>query len=140
MVLILIWMLSVGVSSIPLTGLLGRFGYHPNHGCDLLRCSISVSGPKAPFYLIYIIGYVVPSMATLVTSILIFKQFFCYCMSNLNSNEPNNINIKDHFMFSVFIILYTFCSLTFTFLESFVSPPYSIEGFALIGLFMVIKI
>ena len=133
-------MFSIGVASLPLTGLIGQYGYHPNHGCDLLRCNISPSGAMVPFYLIYIIGYGVPIIATLVTSTLIFRQFLCYCISipNFCSNGPKNININDHLMFSVFIILYTFCGLTIICLASIISPPYSIEELVLIGLFLLI--
>ena len=138
-ILLLIWMSNIGVTSLPLTGLFGQYGYHPNLGCNLLRCNNS--GSKVSFYLIYIMGNIVPCIAALITSILIFKQFFCFCISYTNfcSNESQKVNLKDHLIFSVAIILYIFCNLIFTFLETFVSPPsYSTEGFILMSLFLIL--
>ena len=133
-------MLSASVASLPLTGLIGQYGYHPNHGCDLLRCSFSLFRAKVPFYSIFFIGYVVPCIATLITSILIFKQVFCYCIYNLifGIKRSQKINLKDHFIFALFIILYTCCTLIPTCLEVFYSkPPNSTVGFIIVLLFLI---
>ena len=125
-------MLSAGVASLPLTGLIGQYGYHPKHGCDLLRCSFSLY--------IFFMGYVVPCIATLITSILIFKQVFSYCISYLIPciKRSQKINLRDHFIFALFIILYTCCTLIPTCLEVFNSkPPNSTVGFIIVLLFLI---
>ena len=141
MIIFVIWMLSAGVASLPLTGLIGQYGYHPNHGCNLLRCNNSLSGSKVPFYFIYIMGYFVPYTVTLIISILIFKEFFSYCISNPSFwiNRSQKINLKDHFIFAVFIILYTCCSLILTCFESFASTlSVSTDGYIVIGVCLIL--
>ena len=133
-------MLSVGVASLPLIGL-GQYGYHPKHGCNLLRCSISLFGTKVPSYSIYFMGYVVACIITLITAILIFKQVFCYNFSNLNFslNCSQKSNLKEHSIFAVFIILYNCCNTIFTFIEFFESTPtYStVVGIIIILIFLI---
>ena len=138
LIIFVIWILSAGVASLPLTGLIGQYGYHPNRGCELLRCNTSYSGSEVPFYLIFFMGFLIPGTATLITSILIFKQLFCYCFSNPNfcTKKSQNFNLKDHFIFAVSIILYTCFTLLTTCIESFVSiPSYSGGGFIFVGIF-----
>merc|ERR1712126_116801 len=116
--------MGIGVGSIPLIGLIGQYGYHPNYGCDLLKCDVSMFRARVPFYSIYILGLGVPCVATMVTSILIFKQLFCYCILKTTCfpRSHQNFNIKNHLIFAVFIILYTCCSLVIICLEMFYLP------------------
>ena len=96
---------------------------------------------RVPFYSIYILGFGVPCVATMVTSILIFKQLFCYCILKTTCfpRSHQNFNIKNHLIFAVFIILYTCCSLVIICLEMFYLPfANSSQDFILFWLFVIL--